>query len=464
MKRQLKKWAAIILSCCLALSVWPMAAFAAGTGEFDPAENLLQNPGMEEGNQNEWSFDSSKVIINYITTVVHSGKIAMSALSRSQTLIQISQEVDIPETGLYEFSGYFATNSDFVTIRAGEGESNAVTFPGNNFVWEKQSVFFHANAGETVRIEISFNPVQNMKGVAIDDVSLTRCEGTTFGDLEDTLSASGGFNVRNPEQALQGEYCQLSFSGSTLDFSGPALQEGVYLLSFFVRAADESGASCGFSIDVPPSGEAFEEALDVAGRWRNISVRVTLEQPAELSFAIGMTGLQAVLVDNVSIVRLSDLPPVPPAEQLTNRGFESGLANWSRQQGSPSASILVTTMQAHSGGRALYMGYFATEAMNNYLSQDSSAGSGRYDFSAYIKTEASLSGVGAFLLLEAKDASGNVLAAAASPAVSNSNGEWSLACVTLTAPEGAKTVTAKIGGLYCTGGFYVDDVSLLYTK
>lgn len=157
------------------------------------------------------------------------------------------------------------------------------------------------------------------------------------------------------------------------------------------------------------------------------------------------------------------MPPKPPLEQLTNLGFENGISGWTQQQGT-SSSILVATSQSYSGTKSLFMGYFSAEPLNNYVSQDSSAGAGQYAFSAHIKTEGALNGVGAFLLLEAKDASGKILASAASPAISNSNGAWVVASTTLSAPAGTKTVTAKIGGLYCTGGFYVDDASLQYSK
>lgn len=177
-----------------------------------------------------------------------------------------------------------------------------------------------------------------------------------------------------------------------------------------------------------------------------------------------MEGLTAVLFDNFSIVRVADLPPKPPLEQLTNLGFENGISGWTQQQGTSSSSILVATSQSYSGTKSLFMGYFSSEPLNNYVSQDSSAGAGQYAFSAHIKTEGALNGVGAFLLLEAKDASGKILASAASPAISNSNGAWVVASTTLSAPAGTKTVTAKIGGLYCTGGFYVDDASLQYSK
>ena len=110
------------------------------------------------------------------------------------------------------------------------------------------------------------------------------------------------------------------------------------------------------------------------------------------------------------------------------------------------------------------MGYFSSEPLNNYVSQDSSAGAGQYAFSAHIKTEGALNGVGAFLLLEAKDASGKNPCVCCKPGYLQLQRRLVVASTTLSAPAGTKTVTAKIGGLYCTGGFYVDDASLQYSK
>ena len=86
------------------------AALAAGTGEFDPVGNLLPNPGMEEGgqNQNEWTYDKNTFPLNLTTGddgfAPHSGDSCMGYLqynSNKPTLIY--QEVEIPVSGVYEF-------------------------------------------------------------------------------------------------------------------------------------------------------------------------------------------------------------------------------------------------------------------------------------------------------------------------------------------------------------------------
>lgn len=130
MKRSVQKWMAVILSCCICLSIWSAAALAAGTGEFDPVGNLLPNPGMEEGgqNQNEWTYDKNTFPLNLTTGddgfAPHSGDSCMGYLqynSNKPTLIY--QEVEIPVSGVYEFSGYFATIAELVTIRIGTAPS-----------------------------------------------------------------------------------------------------------------------------------------------------------------------------------------------------------------------------------------------------------------------------------------------------------------------------------------------------
>ena len=81
MKRSVQKWMAVILSCCICLSIWSAAALAAGTGEFDPVGNLLPNPGMEEGgqNQNEWTYDKK-----YVSTQPHDGRRRLCTAFRRQ--------------------------------------------------------------------------------------------------------------------------------------------------------------------------------------------------------------------------------------------------------------------------------------------------------------------------------------------------------------------------------------------
>lgn len=466
MNKRFKKITALLLICCMSLCIWSATAFAAGSGEFDPIGNLLPDPGFEEG-ESVWAYDSSNTYLEIGQSQgeidPHSGAYAAAVLGGIESPTYLNQEISIPETGLYEFSGYFASNCQQITLRIEGMESYFASFPGNNLEWTKQALLFYANEGDTVRLEISSVQSKALTGFMMDDICLTRCEGTSF-DAPTDLSVSGGMAVNEPSMALQGDYCRLLLSGKTLELSGPMLEPGLYTLSFFVKGPDAESATCAFPIDVAMSGETYTPEFELADQWKNITVSFTVEEASELAATIGMEGLTAALFDNFSIVRTADLPPKPPLEQLTNLGFESGISGWAQQQGAASSSILVATSQSHSGAKSLFMGYFAVEPLNNYVSQASSAGAGHYAFSAYIKTEGALNGVGAFLLLEAKDASGKLLASAASPAISNSNGAWVVASTALNAPAGTQTVTAKIGGLYCTGGFYVDDASLQYSK
>lgn len=467
MKRCIKKWVSVLLSCCLCLSIWSAVAFAAGTGEFDPVGNLLPNPGMEEGgnDQNEWLCDENTFPLNLTTGddifddtfAPHSGDSCMGYLQHNKNYpTLIYQEVEIPVSGIYEFSGYFATIAELVTIRIGD---STVSFSNNGRVWEKKNVLFEASAGDIVLIEItSLDPTQ--VGFWMDDVCLTLCEGTSLEGVWNEWDLEGDI-VQDPEIAMQGEYC--ANLSNNLNLMGPSLESGEYIFTFSVRRLEEDMIPCAFRIQSLATGGTYEtEPVELANQWKSVTIR--MQDPGEVAFVIESLDAPDVFIDNISLVRFDDFWPNPdpqPQELLVNRGFEGGLTNWTHQGASPA---LTTTSQSHSGTQSAFMGYFTSEALNSYLSQDVTSGSGAYDLSAYIKTEANLTGSGAILLLEAKDAAGNILASASSKAVANSNGGWSLATASLKAPSGTKTVTVKIGGLYCTGGFFVDDASLLYTS
>ena len=269
--------------------------------------------------------------------------------------------------------------------------------------------------------------------------------------------------IQEPEIAMQGEHCAYIAGGKSLNLRGPSLESGEYILTFSVRTLEEAAIPGVFRILSLASGEVYEtEPFELANQWKSVTVR--MQDPGEIAFTIESLDIPDVFIDNISLVRFDDFWPNPdpqPQELLTNRGFESGLSSWTHPG---SFAAFTTASQAHSGSQSVFMGYFTPEALNSYVSQNVTSGSGTYDLSAYIKTETNLTGTGAILSLEAKDANGSILASASSKAVSNSNGGWSLAAVSLNAPSGTKTVTVKIGGLYCTGGFFVDDVSLQYSS
>ena len=149
----------------------------------------------------------------------------------------------------------------------------------------------------------------------MDDICLTRCEGTSFDEPTD-LSVSGGMAVNEPSMALQGDYCRLLLSGKTLELSGPMLEPGLYTLSFFVKGPDAESAACAFPIDVAMSGEAYAPELVLADQWKNITVSFSVEEASELSATIGMEGLTAVILDlkmEFPAGRNSRAPPLLPS-------------------------------------------------------------------------------------------------------------------------------------------------------
>ena len=112
-----------------------------------------------------------------------------------------------------------------------------------------------------------------------------------------------------------------------------------------------------------------------------------MQDPGEIAFTIESLDIPVVFIDNISLVRFDDFWPNPdpqPQELLTNRGFESGLSSWTHPG---SFAAFTTASQAHSGSQSVFMGYFTPEALNSYVSQNVTSGSGTYDLSAYIYHE-----------------------------------------------------------------------------
>ena len=61
MKRSVQKWMAVILSCCICLSIWSAAALAAGTGEFDRSATFFQIRGWKKEGKIRMSGPTTKI-------------------------------------------------------------------------------------------------------------------------------------------------------------------------------------------------------------------------------------------------------------------------------------------------------------------------------------------------------------------------------------------------------------------
>ena len=258
----------------------------------------------------------------------------------------------------------------------------------------------------------SLHSTPTQVGFWMDDVCLTLCEGTSLEGVWSEWDIEGEV-IQEPEIAMQGEHCAYIAGGKSLNLRGPSLESGEYILTFSVRTLEEAAIPGVFRILSLASGEVYEtEPFELANQWKRCD-RSNAGSGRDCVYHRSLD-IPDVFIDNISLVRFDDFWPNPdpqPQELLTNRGFESGLSSWTHPG---SFAAFTTASQAHSGSQSVFMGYFTPEALNSYVSQNVTSGSGTYDLSAYIKTETNLTGTGAILSLEAKDANGSILASASS--------------------------------------------------
>lgn len=234
-------------------------------------------------------------------------------------------------------------------------------------------------------------------------------------------------------------------------------EDGQYELTAYTKTylKPDSGARLYMSI-----ASHEKELILGTTEWQKLTISFSAPRNATQRVAFWTAAAGSFLFDDVSLVRTGDAEF--PNSLLQNGGFEQSLVSWNAQG---SACAFSTTAQKLSGQSSVYMGYFTIEPLHNYIEQTYvSDKNGIYTFTAYVHTEQGLSGAGAILFLDAKDAAGKVLSTAASAAVSDSAGGWTKLQVSLSTPTGTQSVTAKIGGVYCVGAFYVDDARLTFSN
>lgn len=206
--------------------------------------------------------------------------------------------------------------------------------------------------------------------------------------------------------------------------------------------------------------------IDQADNWEKHAV--TVDVPKEGAILTAVITIMSPLTGQICDFHVDDLafekdppkPPPVPVNLLKNSGFESGINNWIQRGETPCA--FSTDAQSKSGKNSICFGYFTSEPLVNYIEQTVPvSASGWYEFSAYIKTDSTLAGVGATLFIEARDGAGAVVASENSASLANSQGQWEKCSVQLNVPKTTKTITVKLGGIYNKGAFYADDLSLL---
>lgn len=241
--------------------------------------------------------------------------------------------------------------------------------------------------------------------------------------------------------------------------------DGKYEFSAYVRSDNAPSTNAILELSVKDQPSIAVTAVPTTKDWSKVTVSASFRAGTVITAFLLSDGGGIMLVDDTDLVRIGNMdpePPVPPqpTNLLQNGSFESELTGWNVNGSAPFA--FTTTSQAKSGVSSLYMGYFTSEPMVNYMDQVLPlTGAGRYVLSAYIKTDGSLTGLGAMMTIEAIDRNGVVLASASNSPLNNSGGTWKQVPLTLNAPAQTVKIRVKLGGISCTGAFYVDDVTLV---
>lgn len=240
----------------------------------------------------------------------------------------------------------------------------------------------------------------------------------------------------------------------------PAVAAGSYVLT--IAAATEN-----LEMSLFVDGQRQLVVLDTQMSLEVYNVTLNVPTQRDVTIALRFTGVSGVQPGKCAIlgpVLTRDgnaLPePEPEINLLVNPSFENALAGWTQYDEIHSG--LAEHISNGGFASAAFM-YEKHEGLVNYLEQKVSAQQGVYLFDAYVYTQEPLAGVGAMLMMEALDNSGNVIATAASSAVNSTDKTWQKLSVTMDAPAGTAKLVVKVGGVYCTGEFAVDDARLAHS-
>lgn len=451
--------------------------------------NLIQNGGFEKG-MTSWEYPFSPNNNMIIQAVSHWGsRCAYIMGDTPDGYDSLTQTFNIPAAGTYElvaFVGNPSPSPATITITTDDGIFTKEIVNTSDTLFSKVTLRFAVDGATNAKLAFRYQDSENNgNAIAIDDVSIAPAidnlvqNGDFEADYDHWTQAekpvnypgiSTGISILRNHDKVSG---LVNIIGTKDDFiikqelSIPTA--GKYDLSFDIASPIDDCAPLIVTIEtstgvqqrsiVPPF--LLMQSFEWGDSWGRACF--TFDLPADdhaiLKFVFSEDKNIGVL-DNVSLIKTPEETPEPPITDnlLQNSSFEDGMTNWSHPVYPNDATI--TTAQWHTGNQAAKFDFPLHELANqSYLSQSISAGAGTYSGSVYIKTEEA-NGPGVFLMLEARDKVGKLLAASASAAVADSNGGWVQTDAVLIAPQGTVTVTAKIMGNYSMGIYYVDDVSL----
>lgn len=478
MKTAKRKFIIFIMTFAFVFSTGSAAAFASGTSLV--SDNLFMNPGFENG-FNSWQAGQNVTL----GTTAHTGTAAAKIANTILFTGTFTQENMVLETGTYEFSFYYYYyDTQDITPEIGylfmehtdNGESVVHTGEELNLLdgaaqWYQ--VTREIEITENGTFSFSFGLKTSNCTVNFDDFSLK---------LIKPLGSNGGFEeglnywektgtdatmVSDTNLAARTGVSSLMLVGNVavsngVQQQGRVKEAGLYELKAYVKAAYPfigNGVTLQMLYE-DTSGQTVESHVysgtDIVSDWTEITCQLYIPiDAANVIIVVNAANTGGVFViDDITLNKILD------DNQLQNSGFEDNLNSWTAR-GVPNVSV--TTSEKYSGAKAVKMVYSTSEDLNKYLEQSYHYPvAGTLNFSAQIKTSGQIAGVGAVLFIDALDANGNVLATENSASLTNSNGAWQRLSVNLTLPQGTQKVVVKIGGIYCTGTFYVDAANLSY--
>lgn len=479
-----KRIVSISLITLLILSLCSLASFASDTTP-NPEEpvNCFRAAGFENGMDEWWGGDGVTITQEEAHTGSSSIKILQNKKFFSNILIQENIAL---AAGKYEFSFYYkGENIDelaSITCAFGyeddqsEGIGDVVALDTNATGWKKITQGIELNQARNILFLLTVTDCS--VPIYLDDLCLMPADTILInGGFEDGLD---NWTVVNPDNMMFSDTTLQARSGSSSLLIGGLQDElinngltqtclisgpGNYELSAYVKAAYPfTGDGVMLIISHEDSQETFFDNYMLSGNnlcddWTQISC--SLYVPAgTMRVNVGITSYNSncvFLIDDVEFKQSTDMPI---GNILANSGFESNLKNWTVQG---EGNITVSVSEKFEGMCAAQFSSSVNEGLNKYIEQSYTViTGGTIEFSGYIKTVDSLSGVGAVLFIKAFDENDNILAASNSSAIIDTNNTWKKVSVSLTLPTGTEKVIVRIGGLYFQGSFYVDGTKLHY--
>lgn len=479
-----KRIVSISLITLLIFSLCPLASFASDTAP-SPEEpvNYFRAAGFENGMDEWWGGDGVTTTQEEARTGSSSIKILQNEKFFSNIIIQ--DNILLP-AGKYEFSFYYkGENIDepaSITYAFGskddpsEGIGDTITLDTSANGWTKITQGIELNQAQNTIFLLAVGDCS--EPIYLDDLCLTPADTVLInGGFEDGLD---NWTVANPDNMMISDTTLQARSGSSSLLIG-GLQDGQinngltqaclisgpgnYELSAYVKAAYPfTGDGVMLVISYEDSQGEFSDNYmlsgnDICDDWTRVSCRLYV--PAgTIRVTVGITSYNSNCVFLIDDVEFKQSTDVPIGNILANSGFENSLNYWTVQG---EENITVSILEKFEGMRAVQFSSSVNEGLNKYIEQSYAViTGGTIEFSGYIKTANSLSGVGAVLFIEALDENDNILATANSSAITNTNNTWEKVSVSLTLPTGTEKVLVRIGGLYYQGSFYVDGTNLHY--